>query len=48
MDGMGILDNFEAAWDIGFEYESSGLNQAPSEICTDGCTCQSSKDHKPE
>ena len=55
---MGILDNFEAyidldilktesAWDQGFQYESSGL-KVYSEICSNGCTCQTSDAHKPE
>jgi hypothetical protein len=25
MDGMGILDNFENAWDPGFQYESTPI-----------------------
>jgi hypothetical protein len=45
---MGILDNFESAWDIGFQFESSGLAQTSSDICCDGCTCQTSDAHKPE
>jgi hypothetical protein len=55
---MGILDNFEeyidldilkteSAWDQGFQYESSGL-KVYSEICCNGCTCQTSDAHKPE
>jgi hypothetical protein len=55
---MGILDNFEeyidldilkteSAWDQGFQYESSGL-KVYSEICSNGCTCQTSDAHKPE
>lgn len=27
MDGMGILENFENAWDIDFQYESSPIKQ---------------------
>ncbi len=44
---MGILDNFENAWDIDLQYESSGL-KVYSEICCNGCTCQTSDAHKPE
>lgn len=42
---MGILDNFEAAMDKEFEFESSSFKQEVSETCCDGCTCQSSKQH---
>ncbi len=44
---MGILDNFENALDIDLQYESSGL-KVYSEICSNGCTCQTSDAHKPE
>jgi hypothetical protein len=54
---MGILDNFEeyidlgknieSAWDEEFLFESSGL-KVYSEICCNGCTCQTSDAHKPE
>jgi hypothetical protein len=55
---MGILNNLEAyidldilnsesAWDQEFQYESSGL-KVYSEICCNGCTCQTSDAHKPE
>ena len=43
---MGILENFENAWDIDLQYESSGL-KVYSEICSNGCSCQTSNDHKP-
>jgi hypothetical protein len=55
---MGILNNLEAyidldilnsesAWDQEFQFESSGL-KVYSEICSNGCTCQTSDAHKPE
>lgn len=43
---MGILDNFENAWDDGFEFESSSKHiDLTSETCSNGCTCQSEKQH---
>lgn len=60
IDGMGILDNFENAWDIDFQYESAPIkpiNNAGepslatkifSETCCDGCTCKASSDHDTE
>jgi len=43
---MGILDNFESAWDKEFQFEH--LNLAAkifTETCCNGCSCQTSKDH---
>jgi hypothetical protein len=57
---MGILDNFENAWDIDFQYESAPIkpiNNAGepslaaklfSETCCDGCSCKSSTNHDTE
>jgi hypothetical protein len=56
MDGMGILDNLENAWDDDFQFESSTYKpEYPnltvklfSEMCCNGCSCKSELDHKPE
>jgi len=60
MDGMGILENFENAWDVDFQYESAPIkptNNAGepymatnliSETCCDGCGCKASSDHDTE
>jgi hypothetical protein len=57
---MGILDNFENAWDIDFQYESTPIKQINnagepslaaklfSETCCDGCSCKSSTNHDTE
>lgn len=46
---MGILDNFESAWDEEFKFESSNLAaKIFSETCCNGCSCQTSEDHKKE
>ena len=57
---MGILENFENAWDVDFQYESAPIkatNNAGdssleiklfSETCCDGCTCKTSSDHNKE
>jgi len=57
---MGILENFENAWDVDFQYESTPIKKTNnagesslavklfSEICCDGCSCKSESDHKPE
>lgn len=54
---MGILDNFENAWNPGMQYESTPMkprNNAGelsltaklfSETCCDGCGCKTSTDH---
>jgi hypothetical protein len=52
---MGILDNFESSLD--FQYESTPIKAVDNtglavkiftETCCNGCTCQTSNDHKPE
>jgi hypothetical protein len=46
---MGILENFENAWDPEFQYEHTNLNSKTfSDSCCNGCNCQTSKDHLPE
>ena len=45
---MGILENFENAWDPEFQYESSNINKTSSGPCCDGCSCKSSTDHDTE
>jgi hypothetical protein len=57
---MGILENFENAWDIEFQNESTPIKVANnagepslaaklfSETCCDGCSCKSSTDHDTE
>ena len=57
---MDILENFENAWDPEFQYESTPIKQTNhagepllstnliSETCCNGCSCQTSQDHKPE
>jgi len=45
---MGILDNFENAWDPEFQYEHTNLTQIFSDTCCNGCACQTSDAHKPE
>lgn len=57
---MGILENFENAWDIEFQNESAPIkltNHAGdtslaaklfSDSCCDGCTCKKSTDHDTE
>ena len=43
---MGILENFENAWDPEFQYESaSSVIKTFSDSCSNGCTCKSSSDH---
>ncbi len=43
---MGILDNFESAWDEEFHFEHQNLtSKIFSETCCNGCTCKSSEDH---
>jgi hypothetical protein len=50
---MGILDNLENAWDENFEFESSIYKPEPenlavkifSDLCCNGCSCKSDKDH---
>jgi hypothetical protein len=54
MDGMGILDNLENAWDEEFYFESSLYKpeieslavKIFSETCCDGCSCKTESDHK--
>jgi hypothetical protein len=52
---MGILDNFEAS--LNLQYESTPIKTVDntglalkifSETCCNGCTCQTSNDHKTE
>jgi len=46
---MGILENFENAWDPEFQYESaSPVIKTFSDSCSNGCACQSSSDHNKE
>jgi hypothetical protein len=57
---MGILENFENAWDPDLQFESAPIktiNNAGepslatnliSETCCDGCTCKSFSDHDTE
>jgi hypothetical protein len=54
---MGILENFENAWDVEFQYESTPIKAVDNtglalkiftETCCNGCTCKSESDHKPE
>jgi hypothetical protein len=48
---MAILDNIENSefsWDEEWQSESSGLIKIYSDTCCNGCSCQSSNDHKPE
>jgi uncharacterized protein (DUF1499 family) len=47
-DIMGILENFENAWDPDIQYESSNINKTSSNPCCDGCMCKSSTDHDTE
>lgn len=48
IDGMGILENFENAWDPEFQYEHTNPIKIYSDTCCNGCTCQTSDAHKPE
>lgn len=44
---MGILDNFESAWDTEFSFESSSSkDNISTDTCCNGCGCKSSEDHK--
>lgn len=55
---MGILENFENAWDVDFQNESAPMKitnhigetslavKIFSETCCNGCSCQSEQDHK--
>jgi len=54
---MGILENFENAWDVEFQFESTPIKATDNtglafkiftETCCDGCSCKSESDHKPE
>jgi hypothetical protein len=46
IETMGILDNFESAWDKEFSFEHTSLSvKLFSETCCNGCSCQTSKDH---
>jgi hypothetical protein len=43
---MGILDNFENAIDLEFQFEHQNLAvKIFSDICCNGCSCKSSEDH---
>ena len=46
---MGILDNFESAWDNEFQFEHLNLaTKIFTETCCNGCSCKSESEHKPE
>ena len=41
--------NTESTWDKEFSFEHTSLAvKVFSDICCNGCTCQSESDHKPE
>ena len=49
---MGILDNFENAWDIFPSSKNQGMDSenlmAKPDTCCNGCACTSSTDHNQE